>query len=412
MKERVGLVHRAMTYKTNIYRGVDKLGILSEQWEAVLRQVLTPRFYHLRGWWQSYASALVADGNEFMIALVEDGTRPVCVAPLERREVKRAGLKVREVGLPRHDHIPLNDIICQSGLSGSEFIESLGRALAVTGGWDVLVFKWVLEGSAISELLKKDPMSVVTRPNFCDYLDCSRPYETIFAGFSSNFRSNLNKARNRLKRESGVTFSAVTDVAELPRAFAEFLRIEASGWKGKTGARTAIELDASLVKFYLALIDELGPKGHIVINLLRVGSAIIAAQVCALVGETLYVLKLAYDESWSRVAPGNMLMEWVIQKASESRSFRFLNMVNDPSWFKAWGVQSVPLLIIERYNKTPAGVALMLVRRAKLWIRPAYVRCRDWLRHQRDNLVRRDGGAQALEKPASDPNGAPGKTQQ
>lgn len=372
-----------MTYETSIHHGVDGLAALSDKWDAVFQRIAAPGFYHLLGWWKSYVGALLPDDCEFMVALIEYGVQPVCVVPLERRKPARAGVRVREVGLPRHDHVPLNDVTCRPGLSSSDILTSLKRALASDGGWDVLVFKWVLDGSSSSELLKNDPMSVVTVSHFCDYLDCSRPYEEIFAGFSSNFRSNLNKARNKLKRESGVEFTAVSDPSELPRALDDFIRIEASGWKGKRGEHTAIQLDASLVKFYRGLIDELGPKGHIVINMLRVGGDLIAAQFCANVGETLYVLKLAYDERWSRVAPGNMLMEWVIQQAGGNGSPRYLNMVNDPAWFKAWGVRSVPLLHVERFNFTPVGIALMLERRAKRLVKPVYVWCLGRLRRLR-----------------------------
>ncbi len=366
-------------YQTTIYSGLEGLAMLSDEWAVLLACVSQPRFFHYYGWWRSYVTSLVANPADFLLVVVREAARAVAIVPLERRRRRILGSTVRMFALPQHDHLPLGDIVCRADVSADALVTSINRALEAHGGWDVLEFLRVLDGSSVARLLSGGPMCVTTVPYPCYYLDCARPYETIVSGFSRNFRSNLNKARNKLKREADVDFQAVTEAGALRGAFGEFLRIESSGWKGRAGQGTAIELHPTLVKFYETLMDELGPQGNIVINLLRVGKRAIAAQFCTKDADTLYVLKLAYDEEWARLAPGNMLLEWVIQGAGAGAGFRYLNMVNDPPWFADWCPQSVPICNVRRYNSTAKGVALVTASRAKRWVKPVYVECRERL---------------------------------
>ena len=87
-------------------------------------------------------------------------------------------------------------------------------------------------------------------------------------------------------------------------------------------------------------------------------------------------MKLAYDERHARLAPGNMLLERVIQSGIASGSFRHVNLVGDPPWFKDWRPQEMPVFTIELYNGTAAGLALLAIRRVKQWLRSIFYRYR------------------------------------
>jgi hypothetical protein len=74
---------------------------------------------------------------------------------------------------------------------------------------------------------------------------------------------------------------------ELRRGFAEFLEIEASGWKGQSGERSAIKLHPDLMRFYESLNIEFAPSRSIVLNCLRIGERPIASQFCLRDEDTL-----------------------------------------------------------------------------------------------------------------------------
>lgn len=228
-----------------------------------------------------------------------------------------------------------------------------------------MAFNNVMEESALLDLRSGGYRRLVIRPSkSCDYVTCTRPYEEILRTCSGNFRSNLHKARKKLQGEADVVYESHTQGEALQRGYQAFLELEASGWKGAQGAGTAILLHTDLQKFYQSLLQYAESSGEIVVNLLRVGNRPIAAQYCLRDQDTMYVLKLAYDESQARLAPGNMLLEWLIRQGGGG-SHRYVNLVGEPPWFKEWRPEGVPVYNLTFYNATPAGLVLWATTRAR-----------------------------------------------
>ena len=155
------------------------------------------------------------------------------------------GIAVRVLTLPPHAHLPLRDVLCASDIAARDVVESLLRFLRDQRfPWDVIRFADVIHESPLAALRSERWWRVIARPaKTCDFLVCDRPYDTIMHSFSRNFRSNLTKARNKLMTESGVEFESVSRPGpDMQRCFAEFLEVEASGWKGSAGTGSAIKL--------------------------------------------------------------------------------------------------------------------------------------------------------------------------
>jgi len=357
------------------YRGRDGLVAVSQDWRLLLENLRRKRFFHFYSWWKSYLGALDQEPDAVSFFVARRDGKPVAILPLKHCTRKWYGLRVRQWDLPEHPHLPLNDILLGHGVTATEVIAALTRTWRehAPRGWDVLSFTGVLEESPLVELVTGTSGRAATSlSKTCDYLVCRGTYEDITAKFSRNFRSNLNKARNKLAREKQVEFRSVTDQPELASVFAAFLEIEVSGWKGAKGTGTAIKLHPDLIQYYQSLIDELGPSGAVMINSLKVSDKPIASQFCIKDEDTLYVLKLAYDEDWSRVAPGNMLLERVIQEGIRSKSFQYVNLVGDPAWFKDWRPKSQNVYNIWLYNRTPMGQMLFGAAKAKQWVKLYY----------------------------------------
>jgi CelD/BcsL family acetyltransferase involved in cellulose biosynthesis len=361
--------------QVDVYQGRAGLAAIAQDWRHLLGSLPNRRFFHHYGWWKSYMDTLDQEPDMVSFFVVRRGRQAVAILPLKRSMRKWFGLPVQQWELPRHLHKPLDDILCDRGVSPTDIITALTRTFSEhgPGSWDVLSFSCVLKESALSEYVTGTHSRVVAALlKTCDCLACVSSYEDITEKFSRNFRSNLNKARNKLAREQGVVFRSVTSQPELASSFAEFLEIEVSGWKGANGTGTAIKLHPDLVQFYQSLIDELGPCGTVMINSLKVGDRPIASQFCIKDDDTLYVLKLAYDENWSRVAPGNMLLERVIQEGIRSKAFQRVNLVGDPPWFKDWQPDSQNVYNIWLFNRTPVGLTLFSAMKAKQWLKPFY----------------------------------------
>jgi CelD/BcsL family acetyltransferase involved in cellulose biosynthesis len=102
----------------------------------------------------------------------------------------------------------------------------------------------------------------------------------------------MRKAHRRLAQHEGIRFVTAVEPAELVKELESFLAIEASGWKGQAGTRTAIFLDQALVAFYRDLVRTLGGDGNCEINTLYADDRCIAAEFCVVGQEEHARLKI------------------------------------------------------------------------------------------------------------------------
>jgi CelD/BcsL family acetyltransferase involved in cellulose biosynthesis len=358
-----------------VYRGLEDLRAISRDWQQLFEQLERRCFFHYYGWWKSYLEALEADPGSVSFFLIRRGHQPVAIIPLKCAERRMFGLRTRQWQLPQHWHMPLSDALCARNSPMPEVLAALLRALRgqESSPWDALVFDRVLEESPVLPLLADARGRLHTSiSHTCDYIVCQGSYADVTATFSRNFRSNLKKARNKLARQTGVEFTSVAGHSELLRCFGDFMDLEASGWKGVHGSNTAIKLHPALVKFYRSLIDELGQDGAIVMNCLRVGGRLIAGQFCVRYDDTLYILKLAYDEAWSHVAPGNMLLERTIQDGIGGAGFRKIDLVGNPTWFRDWCPRSQHIHTVWLFNNTLRGWVLWSMVEMKQMLKTSY----------------------------------------
>lgn len=357
------------------YRGPAGLEALAEPWRHVLERVERRRFFHFRRWWRSYLEALESRPDSLFFYLLHDAGEPVAIVPLQRTLKRCLGLRVREWRLPRHVHMPLGDILCARDASMPKVFAALSDALnaQACGSWDILSFDGVLgESKLFSDADAARRRVLVASSTSCDQVVCSGSYSAMTARFSRNFRSNLNKARNKLERETGVEFIRVTHAAKLMRCFEEFLDLEASGWKGADGRGTAIKLQPELVRFYRTLLERFGRDDMAVINCLRLRGELIAGQLCLCDEDSLYILKLAYAERYARLAPGNMLLEWTLREGIERDIYRYVNLVGDPPWFKDWRPVSTRIGTLSMFNFTPVGWSVQRLVELKRRLKPLY----------------------------------------
>ncbi|MGE0030812.1 MAG: GNAT family N-acetyltransferase [Steroidobacteraceae bacterium] len=353
-------------------RGADALAALAGDWRTLAATQAGCRFYHWYGWWKCCVGILEPDPDAVTFFVVRRGSRPVAIVPLRRSADGGAGLGARVWRLPQHPHMPLSDIVCSAGLGADELLEALLPALGRRAGrgWDALTFEPVPAGSPLAQLRAVPAGSIRrTTVKICEEIPTCAREEDHRTRLSPNFRSNLNKARNKLAREPAVEFQTALRPAEQGAALAAFMELEASGWKGREG--TAIAQDPRLRAFYRGLVEELAPQGRVAIHSLRVAGRLIAGQFCLQDDDTLYVLKLAYDEDWSRVAPGNMLLEHLVLGGAGA-GIRRINLVGNPAWFRDWRPVGSEVHCHWISNATIRGRALSGLLDVKRRLRPLY----------------------------------------
>jgi CelD/BcsL family acetyltransferase involved in cellulose biosynthesis len=221
-----------------------------------------------------------------------------------------------------------------------------------------------LEDSSIfASLQSHSPSQVISIPSsHCDYLLCE-PLEEIQGRLSKNFRHNLRKARTKLETLPNVEWVTARSPDELKRAFVDFLTVEASGWKGAAG--TAIHTNERARLFYEMLIDTLASQNICEINLLKTNGRTIAGQFCLVTGATSYILKIGYDEDFSPVAPGQMLLVQTVDRYARDGNVKFINLITDAEWHERWKPHQLSVWEVSIFNVTPLGLAVFGLMKAR-----------------------------------------------
>jgi len=88
-------------------------------------------------------------------------------------------------------------------------------------------------------------------------------------------------------------------------ALDDYLRLEASGWKGRAG--TAIAARPQLRAFVEAAVACLAAKGKVRIDRLLVNNRAIAAAITLRSQNKAWYWKMSYDEAFRRFSPGVLL---------------------------------------------------------------------------------------------------------
>ncbi len=341
------------------YRGMSGLEALREKWKDVLSGMTRRRFFHLWEWYHSYLKCLEPEPDAMFFFLFSRGDAPAAVFPLRLSTISRFGVRFNLLSFPSHNHLLLCDIVCREDAIGLPLFQIFTRYLKRQKmPWDVICLPHLLEDACAIRMLRKHahPKALLQTEGRCDFTDTTGSYEMLLPKLSRNFRKSIKQARKHLHQLPDTEISFAADGQELEDGVEAFMVVESSGWKGASGAGTAIALHPELMSFYRELTHSLSMSGNVRINTISAGGRCIAAQFCVLVDDTAYMLKIGYDEVYRRCAPGKILNELFIQKCMADSDINFINYVTDAAWHEDWSPESCIKLICYIFNDSMAGI--------------------------------------------------------
>ena len=166
------------------------------------------------------------------------------------------------------------------------------------------------------------------------YLEVPRDADALMASLSGNFRKNLRKQLARLAELPEVSWQFLRADQCQPHHLEALFALEAAGWKGRD--RTAIACSARDTRYYRDLAAGLSESGYLELHFLRTQDTVLAAHLAVRVGHTLTLLKIAYNEDYAAIAPGNMLLLELLRRESASQESRRIDCVTDMPWHANW----------------------------------------------------------------------------
>ena len=162
----------------------------------------------------------------------------------------------------------------------------------------------VVGGLLADELARRSPRpiefdrferAIIRRRSEPTYLE-----ETL----SSKHRRELRRQRRKLGEQLGAELQVV-DRAGDPRAVAELVALEAAASKAESGS--VLASDPGHTRFFEAMCGEFAGAGRLQMLELRSGDRTLAIKCNLTAGDTIFCIKIAYDEAWSSSSPGIQL---------------------------------------------------------------------------------------------------------
>jgi CelD/BcsL family acetyltransferase involved in cellulose biosynthesis len=162
---------------------------------------------------------------------------------------------------------------------------------------------------------------------------------------------------------------------ETDGALADFLALEAAGWKGEGGS--AIALDPALVRFYGAVARDAAARGALAIRALTLDGRPVAVHLGIVHRGVYHLPKTAYDERMGSVSPGQLLQREVLAE-SEARGLTGFDFLGpDMPWKRDWEPEHAPHDWLYVYRPSLVGRPMHTLKHR---VRPAVREVLSWLR--------------------------------
>jgi CelD/BcsL family acetyltransferase involved in cellulose biosynthesis len=328
-----------------------------KSWDAITLKVKNPTFYQNRAWYQSFLDSDYEKPSYygFMMLMIKD--TPHGIIPLEYLPIKRFGLELNAWRIFWPHDLGVNDFIIDQSFPVNCLIDEL--TLAITRickkPWDLLILQDCPEEGAVDASMKtcRPRRSVSIYHHESKYLDCRNTDNNVLGKLSTKYKKNLRRLANKLKKTGEVSTYLHQNKSELDQAFSEFLKVESAGWKGE--GETALMYDLPQRSFYEALLKYFGEQGRCVIHTLKLDGDPIASQFAVLSGDTYYMLKIGYDETFKASGPGSVLLEETIRHFSEQGHIKKISFVTGSSWQDIWLPESTRIFHHYIFNQSLKG---------------------------------------------------------
>lgn len=184
------------------------------------------------------------------------------------------------------------------------------------------------------------------------WLPVSGDFETYEKSLGSSRRQRLRRALRRAEEFGSIQFEMTkVSVEQVPEVIEILGGVELLSWKGKQG--TALTQDSSRWQFFYGYAEKMAQLGCLVFGCLRIAGQPVAVQIAVIFNDTLWVLKIGFDQNFAPCSPGVLLMHRFVRFAFDERLQAVEFAGHYENWLEIWSKKvhkygtllSVPLSI-------------------------------------------------------------------
>jgi hypothetical protein len=340
------------------FSDLDQLDQLAGVWDSLATAPASPMQQYI--WARACANAF---DDRLQIVAVGPVAHPIALAPL----VRRGGIVSRlEMLGVRELYEPMDFLY-----NDPSHLSTLAEALAEMGA--VLCLGRLPANSPVISALRNayrlrgwiQTLPAASYPYISLNGDWMEPERQFNAGRRSDFR----RARRHAEKIGPISYEMVSPIqAELEPLLEMAYEVESAGWKADKG--TALAVNSALGDFYRRYAAAACEKGILRLFFLRIGERVAAMQLAVECQDRFWLLKIGYDEQFSRCSPGTLLMLHSLKYAATRGlgSYEFLGLTE--AWTGNWTQSLRPCVSLRAYPLRWQGIATLIGDVARFaWIK-------------------------------------------
>ena len=319
--------------------GAEVVQALASEWRQLCDESGDEEVFYRPEWAQAYLQAFEPRADVVMIS-AWTGDKLRGVLPLVRRRTFVSGFPVATLTIPANVHSLRASLTVCRGVEGHLVLHALLQALKDLPRWDLIDVANVVEDNGLHRL-------VALAETYGYHTARKRTSQTLYLPIDASatstsdkatqppwlaetrpkFRSHLRRAKRQLEEQGKLELKHYSTAD--PSALKKFYDLEASGWKGAEG--TAIKCDPRTQQFYDSVAQAAARDGYLSLDFLELNGKPIAAHFAFDLRGRYFLTKAAYDESYRRHGPGQLLVNEVLGETPQ-RGLREFDFVGPATW--------------------------------------------------------------------------------
>ena len=316
-----------MTRTVKVLTGLEAMRAIVPSWETMAAAAIEPNPFY-EPWMLLPALELYGLERGFRLITVWNGDRLDAVMPMERTGGFK-GLPLPALGSWRHRHCLLCTPLVRADGVEETLAALIGWLRADGDGASVVAFKYIpSDGPFHRALMATDIRCVVMDGYSRPVLRRAKDGETYINEFiSRKERQELRRRERRLQEQGNLRRVSLAPGGDIGPWIDDFLRLEASGWKGKEG--TAMICSDANRRFLTETFIAAHKRGRLEMVGIDLDGKPLGRCTGFLAGEGAYAFKPAYDEAFAKYSPGIIAEVARIRNFHELPGLRWMDSFTD-----------------------------------------------------------------------------------
>ena len=347
---------------------------LRDQWQQLFAGLSRKNLFQHIAWQEAFIDGHYQPEKHgtLVFAVATMGDRPVAIVPLMYRSDRRYGIPVRVIELMHPTDMGVRDFPIADGADTKNIIDTiLYKTLPAAGyRWDIAEIKGAVENSTAHLAFQAAAgLKIAEYDHDSNRLKSVAGRDQCFSLISKSHIKKTKRKRKHFETLGKVDYELITAAEDLPRAYEIFLAIEDSGWKGSDGLKTSLRNDIPQKRFYESMIANTAPELNFCAIILRLNQEPVAAKLCTKTGDTLFMLKISYDDRYQEHSPGSLLLLYLLEQFSEDEQVDYISFITGQQWMWRWSAERQPVFWCQIFNSTAAGLLFAAANHTKALVR-------------------------------------------